>query len=58
MRSQGRVIKGKKLPGHMGCANRVMRQLEVIRIEPETKIALVKGSVPGGSGSLVFIQKA
>jgi large subunit ribosomal protein L3 len=58
MRSQGRVIKGKKLPGHMGCVQRVMRQLEVIKIEPESKVALIKGSVPGGTGSLVFMQKA
>ncbi|MGE0206615.1 MAG: 50S ribosomal protein L3 [Candidatus Babeliales bacterium] len=58
MRSQGRVIKGKKLPGHMGVANRVMKNLEIIKIENGSKIALVKGSVPGNSGSLVFMQKA
>jgi large subunit ribosomal protein L3 len=57
MRSQGRVIKGKKLPGHMGVANRVMRNLELVKIEPESKVALVKGSVPGHTGSLVFLQK-
>ncbi len=57
-RSQGKVIKGKRLPGHMGCTQRVMRQLEVINIEPASRIALVKGSVPGSSGSLVFMQKA
>lgn len=58
MRSQGRVIKGKKLPGHMGCDQRVMKKLEIVRIEPEANIALVKGSVPGCAGSLVFMQKA
>lgn len=57
MRSQGRVIKGKKLPGHMGDVHRVMKNLEVIRIEPEANIILVKGSVPGSTGSLVFMRK-
>jgi large subunit ribosomal protein L3 len=58
MRSQGRVIKGKKLPGHMGVDQRVMKNLEIVKIENEAKIALIKGSVPGSSGSLVFMQKA
>jgi len=58
MRSEGKVIKGKKLPGHMGVDQRVMRNLEIIKIEPESNVVLVKGSVPGGSGSLVFIRKA
>ncbi len=56
-RSQGRVIKGKKMPGHMGTDTRVMQNLEVIRFEPEAQIVLVKGSVPGKAGSLVFLQK-
>jgi large subunit ribosomal protein L3 len=57
MRSQGRVIKGKKLPGHMGCDQRVMKHLEVIRVVQDAKLVLIKGSVPGGAGSLVFMQK-
>lgn len=57
MRSQGRVIKGKKLPGHMGDVQRVMRNLKVIRIEPEAHVVLIKGSIPGGSGSLIFMRK-
>ena len=58
MHSQGKVMKGKKLPGHMGVDQRVMRNLKVIRIQDEAKIVLVKGSIPGSSGSLVFMQKA
>ena len=58
MRSQGKVIKGKKLPGHMGVDQRVMKNLEVVKVEDEAKIALIKGSIPGSSGSLVFMQKA
>lgn len=57
MRSRGRVIKGKKMPGHMGQEQRVMKNLEIVRVEPEARVVLVKGSVPGKSGSLVFIRK-
>lgn len=57
MRSQGRVIKGKKLPGHMGTEQRVMRNLPVVKVESDGPIILVKGSVPGHAGSLLFIRK-
>jgi len=53
----GYVAKGKKLPGHMGCDNRMMKNLEVVMVKPETKTLLVKGSIPGKSGNLVFIRK-
>lgn len=55
-RSQGRVIKGKKLPGHMGTVQRVVRGLEVVKVDPDTNVVLIKGSVPGKSGSLLFIR--
>jgi large subunit ribosomal protein L3 len=58
MRSRGRVIKGKRMPGHMGVDQRVMKNLEVIQIEPEARVILVKGSVPGKSGSLIFMRKS
>jgi len=58
MRSQGKVIKGKRLPGHMGVQKRVTRGLQVVKIEPEKKIMLIKGSVPGKAGSLLFVKKA
>lgn len=57
MRSRGRVIKGKRLPGQMGVAQRVMQNLEVVRIEPTAHIVLIKGSVPGKTGSLIFLRK-
>lgn len=57
MATQGRVIKGTKLPGHMGAAKRVMKNLEVIKVDPNAQIILVKGSVPGKAGSLVFVQR-
>jgi large subunit ribosomal protein L3 len=58
MRSRGRVIKGKRMPGHLGNVQRTVQNLEVIRIESDARAVLVKGSIPGKSGSLVFIQKA
>ena len=56
MRSKGRVIKGKKLPGHLGNVQRVVKNLEIIKIEPEAKVLFVKGAIPGSSGSLIFMQ--
>lgn len=57
MRSRGRVIKGWRMAGHMGTEQQVMKNLEVMRIEPEAHIVLVKGSVPGKSGSFVYMRK-
>lgn len=58
MRTQGRVVKGKKMPGHMGVARRVMKNLDVVQVEVDNgPIVLVKGSVPGHAGSLLFIQR-
>jgi len=54
----GQVVKGKKLPGHMGCKNRVSQKLAVIMVKSETKTLLVKGSIPGKSGNLVFVRRA
>ncbi len=58
MRSRGRVIKGKRMPGHMGFDFVKVKALEVVRIEPEAHVVLVKGSVPGKTGSLLFLKKA
>ncbi len=58
MRTQGRVPKGKKLPGHLGNAHTVTRGLEVVTTQPDDNVVLVKGSVPGRTGSLVFLRKA
>lgn len=56
-RSSGRVFKGKELPGHDGQSQRVMRNLEIVRVESQGRVLFVKGSVPGKSGSLVFVRK-
>jgi len=55
--TQGKVIKGKAMPGQMGAKRDVAKNLEVVRVDSEDQIVLVKGSVPGKSGSLVFVRK-
>ncbi len=57
MRSQGRVIKGKALPGHMGAKQRATQNLRVMRVMQADNIALLKGSIPGKSGTLIFVRK-
>ncbi len=57
MRSQGRVIKNKRMPGHMGVDRCMIKNLEIVQVEPQANIVLVKGSVPGKSGSLVYLTK-
>lgn len=58
MRSQGRVIKGKKLPGQMGNKNHMVKNLPVVQIKADANVILVKGAIPGKIGSLVFVRKA
>ncbi len=58
MRRQGRIIKGKRMPGHMGDVWRMMRNLKVVKVEPETGVMLVKGAVPGKAGSFLRVLKA
>lgn len=54
----GEVIKGKKMPGHFGTDRRTIQNLTVIKILPEKNLILVKGSVPGASGSTVLVREA
>ena len=56
--SPGRVLKGKGLPGRKGMARVTVQNLEVIKVDPEHNLVLVKGSVPGAKGSLVMIKKS
>jgi large subunit ribosomal protein L3 len=58
MRSRGRVIKGKRLPGQMGGDRRTMQNLQIVKIDSQAGIVAVKGSIPGRSGSLIYIEKA
>ena len=54
----GRVFKGKKLPGHMGAETVTIQNLEVIKVDLDKNILLVKGSVPGAKGSILKIKSS
>jgi large subunit ribosomal protein L3 len=51
-----RVFKGIGLPGHMGDETVTVRNLEVVRVDTEQNLLLLKGAVPGGKGSLLMIR--
>jgi large subunit ribosomal protein L3 len=51
-----RVFKGMGLPGHMGDETVTVRNLEVVRVDAEQNLLLLKGAVPGGKGSLLMIR--
>jgi large subunit ribosomal protein L3 len=53
-----RVMKGKKLPGHLGNQRVTVRNLKVIQIDKENNLLVVKGAVPGASGGYLLIKKA
>ena len=52
------VIKGKKLPGHMGSATRTVQNEEVVAVDMENNVILIKGNVPGPKKSFVIIKTA
>jgi large subunit ribosomal protein L3 len=54
----GRVIKGKKMSGHMGNVQRTIQSLELVKVDAERGLLLVKGSVPGSKGGNVIIKPA
>ncbi len=54
----GRVFPGKKMAGHLGHATRTQQNLEVVRIDTERNLILVKGAVPGPKGADMFIRPA
>jgi large subunit ribosomal protein L3 len=56
--SPARVFPGKRMPGHLGDARRTISNLEIVRIDPERQLILVKGSVPGSSGRDVVVRLA
>jgi large subunit ribosomal protein L3 len=52
-----RVIKGKKLPGQMGNVRKTIRNIEVVKVDPERNLLFLKGGVPGSRNSYVLITK-
>ena len=54
----GRVFKGKKMAGHMGNVRRTVQNLEVVRVDAERNLLLIKGAVPGHKGGRVIVRPA
>jgi len=54
----GRVFKGKRMAGHMGVDRVTVRNLEVVKLDAERNLMLVKGSVAGANGSYILVRKA
>jgi len=54
----GRVFKGKKMSGHMGNARSTVQNLEVVRVDAERNVLLIKGAVPGHAGGKVIVRPA
>ena len=53
----GRVLKGKRMAGHMGNRRVTARKLKVVQADPDRNLLLVKGAVPGANGGLLVIEK-
>lgn len=54
----GRVFKGKKMAGHMGAERVTVQNLEVVRVDAERSLLLIKGAVPGAPGGDVIVRPA
>jgi len=54
----GRVFKGKKLPGHMGVQKVTIQNLDVVKVDMDKNVILVKGSVPGVKGAILKIKSS
>ncbi|MBV65220.1 MAG: 50S ribosomal protein L3, partial [Halomonas sp.] len=54
----GRVFKGKKMAGQMGNTRCTVQSLEIVRVDAERNLLLIKGAVPGATGSDVIVRSA
>ncbi|HCG80336.1 MULTISPECIES: 50S ribosomal protein L3 [Thalassolituus] len=54
----GRVWKGKKMAGHMGAEKQTTQMLEIVQVDAENNLLLIKGAVPGATGSEVIVKPA
>ncbi|MFO7750661.1 MAG: 50S ribosomal protein L3 [Desulfobacteraceae bacterium] len=52
-----RIVKGKKMPGHLGVDRKTVKNLEIVDIRPEENIVLLKGAVPGAKTGVIEIKK-
>ena len=56
--SPSKVFKGKRMAGHLGNARRTTQNLEVVRVDTERNLLLIKGAVPGAKGGKVIVRPA
>jgi len=54
----GRVFKGKRMSGHYGASRKTVKNLEIMRVDADRNLLLIKGSVPGHNGAFVQVQTA
>lgn len=54
----GRVMKGRKMPGHLGAKHRTAQSLELVMVDGQRNLLLLKGAVPGASGGRVVVRSA
>ncbi len=54
----GTVMRGMKMPGHMGQVQRTTQNLEVVQVRPEDNLILIKGAIPGSKGDYVVIRES
>ena len=54
----GKVFKGKNLPGHMGSETSTILNLDVVKVDTDKNVILVKGSIPGAKGAIVKVRKS
>ena len=54
----GRVFPGQKMSGHQGAVKRTQQNLEVVRVDVERQLLLLKGAVPGAKGADVIVRPA
>jgi large subunit ribosomal protein L3 len=52
-----RVIKGKRLPGRMGGAQLTIKNLEVVAVDAEQNVLMIRGAIPGPANGVVFVEK-
>ena len=54
----GNIIKGKRMPGHMGNVPRTIQNLIVVKVSPDENLLFIKGAVPGPTGSILSVRSA
>lgn len=56
--SPSRVFKNKHMPGHWGNEKTTVQNLEIVRVDAERGVLLIKGAVPGPKGAMVFVRQS